>query len=48
MTLTQRNDGTLLNLVITYPSAEVRDMVLETGMVAGMETSYARLEAVIA
>jgi uncharacterized protein YndB with AHSA1/START domain len=48
MTLTQRSDGTLLTLVITYPSAEVRDMVLETGMVDGMETSYARLEAALA
>jgi hypothetical protein len=30
--------------VITYPSAEVRDAVLGTGMTDGMETSYARLE----
>jgi uncharacterized protein YndB with AHSA1/START domain len=45
MTLTPRTDGTLVSLVVTYPSAEVRDMVLETGMVDGMETSYARLEA---
>ena len=36
--------GTLLAVVITYPSAEVRDMVLATGMADGMETSYARLE----
>jgi uncharacterized protein YndB with AHSA1/START domain len=48
MMLTQRNDGTLLTIVITYPSADVRDMVLETGMVDGMETSYARLEALLA
>jgi uncharacterized protein YndB with AHSA1/START domain len=48
MTLTPRPDGTLLTLVITYPSAEVRDMVLDTGMVDGMETSYARLESVLA
>jgi len=45
MTLTPRRDGTLLSLVITYPNADVRDMVLETGMVDGMEASYARLEA---
>jgi uncharacterized protein YndB with AHSA1/START domain len=44
MTLTAVGAGTLLTLVITYPSAEVRDMVLGTGMVGGMETSYARLE----
>lgn len=44
MTLTPVAGGTLLSLVITYPSAEVRDMVLATGMTDGMETSYARLE----
>lgn len=44
MTLTPVQGGTLLSLVITYPSAEVRDMVLATGMTEGMETSYARLE----
>ena len=44
MTLTPVAGGTLLSLVITYPSAEVRDMVLATGMTGGMETSYARLE----
>ncbi|MFN3866521.1 MAG: SRPBCC family protein, partial [Demequina sp.] len=45
LTLTPVDGGTLLSLVITYPNAEVRDMVLGTGMVDGMETSYARLEA---
>ena len=44
MTLTPVQGGTLLSLLITYPSAEVRDMVLATGMTDGMETSYARLE----
>jgi uncharacterized protein YndB with AHSA1/START domain len=44
MTLTAVEGGTLLSILITYPSAEVRDMVLDTGMTAGMETSYARLE----
>src|SRR5690606_85906 len=44
MTLTPVGAGTLLTLVITYPSAEVRDMVLGTGMTDGMEQSYARLE----
>lgn len=38
-------NGTLLSLVITYPSKEMRDMVLGTGMTQGMETSYARLES---
>lgn len=44
MTLTAVPAGTLMSLVITYPSKEVRDMVLGTGMTAGMETSYARME----
>lgn len=44
MTLAPVEGGTLLTLVITYPSVEVRDMVLGTGMTDGMEASYARLE----
>lgn len=44
MTLVPTQGGTLLTIVITYPSKDVRDMVLGTGMVGGMETSYARLE----
>jgi uncharacterized protein YndB with AHSA1/START domain len=44
LTLTQRSEGTLLSLVITYPNVEVRDIVLATGMIDGMETSYTRLE----
>jgi len=48
LTLTPQESGTLLSVVITYPSAEVRDIVLATGMTDGMETSYARLESVLA
>jgi uncharacterized protein YndB with AHSA1/START domain len=44
MTLTTVGAGTLLTLLITYPSAEVRDEALGTGMTDGMELSYARLE----
>lgn len=44
LTLTPVGAGTLLTLIITYPSAEVRDMVLGTGMTEGMERSYVRLE----
>ncbi len=44
LTLTPVDGGTLLSIVITYPSAEVRDIVLATGMTKGMEDSYARLE----
>ena len=36
--------GTLVSTVITYPSRELRDMILGTGMTDGMEASYARLE----
>jgi uncharacterized protein YndB with AHSA1/START domain len=48
LTLTSQESGTLLSVVITYPSAEIRDTVLATGMTDGMETSYVRLESVIA
>jgi len=44
LTLTPVEDGTLVSLLITYPSLELRDQILETGMVDGMESSYARLE----
>jgi uncharacterized protein YndB with AHSA1/START domain len=44
LTLVAVQGGTLLSLLITYPSKELRDMILGTGMTTGMETSYARLE----
>lgn len=44
LTLVAVPAGTLLTVVITYPSRELRDMILGTGMVDGMEASYARLE----
>jgi len=44
LTLTPVDGGTLLSLVITYANAEMRDMILATGMTDRMETSYARLE----
>lgn len=44
LTLTAVDGGTLMSLVITYPSKALRDMILATGMTTGMETSYARLE----
>ncbi|GGC54858.1 SRPBCC domain-containing protein [Hoyosella rhizosphaerae] len=44
LTLTPVEGGTLLSLVITYPTTELRDIVLGTGMTDGMETSYQRLE----
>lgn len=47
LTLTPVEGGTLLSLVITYPSADVREAVLATGMTDGMEASYARLEDLV-
>ncbi|MFY7921813.1 MAG: SRPBCC family protein [Gemmatimonas sp.] len=44
LTLVPIQGGTLLSIVITYPSKELRDMILGTGMTTGMEASYARLE----
>ncbi|WP_373060992.1 SRPBCC domain-containing protein [Gemmatimonas sp.] len=44
MTLGETQGGTLLSLVITYPDKAMRDMILDTGMTTGMETSYARME----
>jgi uncharacterized protein YndB with AHSA1/START domain len=45
LVLTPRPGGrTRIEVRITYPSKELRDMVLATGMVDGMEVSYARLE----
>lgn len=48
LTLTPVDGGTLLSLVVTYPDAPTRDMILATGMTDGMETSYARLESILA
>jgi uncharacterized protein YndB with AHSA1/START domain len=38
---------TLIRVTITFPTEELRDMILGTGMVDGMESSYARLEALL-
>lgn len=46
--LYEEDGATLLTLLIEYPSLELRDMILATGMTDGMETSYARLEGVLA
>lgn len=40
----QPGGRTRISLRITYPSKELRDIILGTGMVDGMEVSYARLE----
>jgi uncharacterized protein YndB with AHSA1/START domain len=47
LTLTPRGGDTLLSIVTTFPTAEVRDIVLGTGMVGGMEAGYARLDVML-
>lgn len=44
LTFTPVDEGTLLTLVVTYPDVATRDEILATGMVDGMELSYARME----
>ena len=44
LTLVPVQGGTLISILITYPTKELRDMILATGMTKGMETSYLRME----
>jgi uncharacterized protein YndB with AHSA1/START domain len=46
--LTEENGKTRLTATVAYPSIEVRDMVLKTGMARGAGISYDRLEDVVA
>ncbi|HWI30925.1 MAG TPA: SRPBCC family protein [Microbacterium sp.] len=48
LNLREEDGATLITLLIEYPDKETRDMVLATGMTEGMETSYARLEGILA
>lgn len=48
LSLFEEDGATLLTLLIEYPDRETRDAILATGMTDGMETSYARLERVLA
>lgn len=48
LNLYEEDGATLITLLIEYPDAATRDMVLATGMTEGMETSYARLEGILA
>ena len=45
-TLSDENGKTRLNVISKYPSKEVRDMVLSTGMEKGAALSYDRLDEV--
>jgi uncharacterized protein YndB with AHSA1/START domain len=46
--LTEESGKTRLTTTVRYPSREVRDMVLGTGMAEGAAISYDRLEDVVA
>lgn len=46
LTLTERDGRTTLAILGDYPSQEVRDMVLQSGMEAGMQESLDHLEDV--
>lgn len=46
--LTDENGKTRLTLTALYPSLQVRDAVLKTGMAKGAAISYDRLEEVVA
>jgi uncharacterized protein YndB with AHSA1/START domain len=48
LTLYEEDGVTLLTLLIEYPDAATRDMILGTGMTEGMERSYQRLDALAA
>ena len=46
--LTEEGGRTRLTATVLYPSLEVRDMVLQTGMATGAGISYDRLEDLVA
>jgi uncharacterized protein YndB with AHSA1/START domain len=46
--LTEENGKTRLTATVIYPTAEIRDMVLQTGMARGAAISYDRLDDVAA
>lgn len=48
MTLAPVADGTLLSILVTYPTRELRSQILSTGMTDGMEASYERLDGLLA
>jgi uncharacterized protein YndB with AHSA1/START domain len=46
-TFVEQGGTTVVTLTITYPSREVRDMVLQSGMERGVAASYDRLEPLL-
>lgn len=47
LNLYEEDGATLLTLLIEYPDAETSELILATGMIDGMEASYARLEQTV-
>ena len=47
ITLTERGDKTVFSLLASYPSKEVRDIVLASGMEHGAAESYDRLNELV-
>ena len=47
LTLTEVDGVTTLSLRCSYPSKDVRDMVIESGMETGLQVSYDRLEDLV-
>jgi uncharacterized protein YndB with AHSA1/START domain len=48
LVLTDTGGKITMTLTISYPSKEVRDKVIATGMAGGVEVSYDRLEQYLA
>lgn len=46
LTLTEENGRTVLTLLVDYPSREIRDMVIQSGMEQGMQESLDHLEEI--
>jgi len=47
MTLAESDGRTTLTYVMRFPTAEIRDQALQSGMTDGMATSYDRMEGLI-
>jgi len=47
MQFTEENGRTLMTLTVLSPTKESRDAAIETGMITGMEMSYARLDEIL-
>jgi hypothetical protein len=45
--LTEQNGKTLLTVTASYPTREVRDMVMSSGMEYGAAVTYDRLEDLV-